>query len=229
MLVRTLGVTFGVWMALNPGALTSQAAELVCLKSGFCLRAESHIRDGQTLSLQMGAGSIEVPAGDVATIDFLPAPLPSEPKGVISKALKADDPQTLLAKAADSEGVDRDFVRSVAKIESDFRLRAQSSKGAIGLMQLMPATAKDLAVDASLPQENAFGGAKYLRALLVRYRYNSALALAAYNAGPGAVQKFGGVPPYEETRAYILKVTREYDRQKKEERRKLGSGNQRPN
>jgi soluble lytic murein transglycosylase-like protein len=80
-------------------------------------------------------------------------------------------------------------------------------------MQLMPGTARDLGVDATQAGDNALGGAKYLRALLLRYHCNSALALAAYNAGPGAVQRFGGVPPYAETRNYVRRVTREYDRE----------------
>ncbi len=90
---------------------------------------------------------------------------------------------------------------------------AISPKGAIGLMQLMPATAADLKVAADDPADNARGGARYLRDLLIRYHNDAALALAAYNAGPGAVAKFGGVPPYPETRQYIARVLREYARQ----------------
>jgi soluble lytic murein transglycosylase-like protein len=80
-------------------------------------------------------------------------------------------------------------------------------------MQLIPSTAAELGVNANQADENARGGAKYLRTLLLRYHGDSVLALAAYNAGPGAVDKFGGVPPYEETRRYVLKVLREYERQ----------------
>ncbi len=82
-------------------------------------------------------------------------------------------------------------------------------------MQLMPETAADLGINAQLDTENANGGAKYLRALLLKYRGDSALALAAYNAGPGAVARFGGIPPYEETRRYVVKVLREYAREQK--------------
>ncbi len=192
------------------GAVTCFPAEMVCLKSGFCLRADAHEVRDQNLSLRIGAGNIEFPAGDIASIQTL-----SEPPAVTGESSKTEkvhgDPQAVLGQAADIEGVDRDFVRSVARIESDFQQKAVSNKGAIGLMQIMPSTAKELHVDATEEQQNALGGAKYLRMLLLRYHGNSALALAAYNAGPGAVQRFGGVPPYKETRSYIMRVTRDYD------------------
>jgi soluble lytic murein transglycosylase-like protein len=104
------------------------------------------------------------------------------------------------------------LIRSVARIESGFQQNAVSTKGAIGLMQLMPGTAVSLGVNPNLAMENAQGGAMYLRALLLRYHGDSALALAAYNAGPGAVKQFGTVPPYEETRRYVVKVLKEYER-----------------
>jgi soluble lytic murein transglycosylase-like protein len=82
-------------------------------------------------------------------------------------------------------------------------------------MQLMPSTATELGVDPKLAEQNAQGGAKLLRELLLRYGYDPVLALAAYNAGPGAVEKFKGVPPYLETRRYVLRVLHEYNRQQK--------------
>ena len=181
----------------------------MCLKSGFCLRADSHNLRDQSLSVRVGSGNIEFPAADITSIEAL-----SEPPSAVQASRdteKKEDPEAVLRTAADVEGVDRDFVRSVARIESDLRQQAVSRKGAIGLMQIMPSTARDLHVDPAQAEQNALGGAKYLRMLLLRYHGNSALALAAYNAGPGAVQKYAGVPPYEETRSYIAKVTREYD------------------
>jgi soluble lytic murein transglycosylase-like protein len=185
-------------------------AEMVCLKSGFCLRADSHHVRDQNLSLRVGSGDVEFPSADIASIQ--PLSEPAAVSGVPGKTEKVrEDPEVVVGKAADRAGVDRDFVRSVARIESDFRQEAVSNKGAIGLMQIMPSTAKYLHVDAMQEQQNALGGAKYLRMLLLRYHGNSALALAAYNAGPAAVDRYAGVPPYKETRSYIVKVTRAYD------------------
>ena len=116
----------------------------------------------------------------------------------------------MLVRAALQEGLEPEFVRSVARIESNLRQDAVSNKGAVGLMQLMPGTAAILGVDAHKAADNILGGAKFLRELLLKYDGDAALALAAYNAGPGAVQKYKGVPPYMETHRYIIRVLQEY-------------------
>jgi len=183
--------------------------EAVCLKTGFCLEADSHHIEGSRLALQLGSGTIELATDQIRSIEILAGMPPAIPKPI-----RSDDPERSITRAADATGIDRDFVRSVAKIESGFRQDAISKKGAIGVMQIMPNTAKAMKFDATKPDENVLGGTRYLRALLLRYHGNSALALAAYNAGPGAVQKFGGVPPFQETRDYVRQVTREYDRSK---------------
>ncbi|HEX4168650.1 MAG TPA: transglycosylase SLT domain-containing protein [Bryobacteraceae bacterium] len=192
-------------------ALGLSASETVCLKSGFCLHADTHTQTGQTFRFQIGAGQIELQSSDIASLQEAPSP-PAEAPRPPQRQQTAPDSKGLLAQAATEQGLDPDFVRSVASVESAFRQEALSKKGALGLMQLTPPTARFLGVNPYLATENALGGAKYLRSLLLKYHSNSALALAAYNAGPGAVQRFGGVPPYAETLNYIRSVTREYDR-----------------
>ncbi len=192
------------------------AKENVCLKSGFCLQVDSHIQRDQTLVFRLGSGSLEFPANDVSRIESVPEDQAQTKTGLpVGKA----QPTTLdlLSQAAKAEGLPDDLVRSVARMESGFRQGSVSRRGALGLMQLMPQTAAGLGVDPKLAGENAAGGAKYLRALLLRYHGDSALALAAYNAGPGAVERFGGIPPYQETRRYVTRVLKEYSRQHKSE------------
>jgi soluble lytic murein transglycosylase-like protein len=117
--------------------------------------------------------------------------------------------EDMIAEQSDLHGVDANLVRAVIQAESAFNPRAVSVKGAMGLMQLMPQTAKDYGVlDAFNPSQNIRAGVAYLKSLLVKYSQNVELALAAYNAGPGAVKKYGGtVPPYRETRKYVEKIT----------------------
>ncbi len=109
--------------------------------------------------------------------------------------------------AARRFNVDPALVRAVIHAESGFNVHARSPKGAVGLMQLMPATARDLGVaNPRHPRENIHGGARYLAEMLVRFRNDLTLATAAYNAGPQAVQKYAGVPPYAETQVYVQRV-----------------------
>ncbi|MGE0040176.1 MAG: lytic transglycosylase domain-containing protein [Vicinamibacterales bacterium] len=114
----------------------------------------------------------------------------------------------LIERHAADQGVPADLVRAVIQVESGFDPRAVSPKGAVGLMQLMPGTARELGVqDPFHPDQNIKGGVTYLRRLLDRYQDDVELALAAYNAGPGSVERYAGVPPYRETRDYVRKVT----------------------
>ncbi|HUP46411.1 MAG TPA: lytic transglycosylase domain-containing protein [Thermoanaerobaculia bacterium] len=104
------------------------------------------------------------------------------------------------------------LLAAVARQESRFQTRAVSPAGARGVMQLMPRTAASLGVTDSFdPRQNILGGAKYLRMLLDQFRGDVSLSLAAYNAGPGAVRKHGGIPPYRETKAYVAAITRDYE------------------
>jgi soluble lytic murein transglycosylase-like protein len=130
----------------------------------------------------------------------------------VSPALVArSNPQfePLIRQHASQRGIRPDLVRAVIQVESAFNPRAVSPKGAMGLMQLMPATAKQFGViDPFNPAENIRAGVSYLRQLLDRYDHDEQLALAAYNAGPGAVDKYGSkVPPYKETQNYVLKIS----------------------
>ena len=119
--------------------------------------------------------------------------------------------QRLVRAAANEARVDPSLVSAVVQTESGFDPRASSAAGAVGLMQLMPATATSLGVtDPYDPAQNVRGGASYLRALLARFHENVPLAVAAYNAGPGAVERYGGIPPYAETRAYVGRVMATY-------------------
>ena len=113
----------------------------------------------------------------------------------------------LIQRHAADQGIREDLVRAVIQTESAFNPYARSHKGALGLMQLMPETANELGVvNPYDPAENIRGGVTYLRQLLDRYRNNEELALAAYNAGPRAVDRYGSVPPYRETRNYVARI-----------------------
>ncbi|WP_426000485.1 lytic transglycosylase domain-containing protein [Caulobacter sp. DWR1-3-2b1] len=128
------------------------------------------------------------------------------PRSGLSTSALPEEVRVALTLAAADYALDPKLVEAVAWRESRFHHAARSSKGAVGVMQLMPGTARDLGVDPSDMAQNVKGGAMYLRQMLNRFGGDVRLALAAYNAGPGAVLRHGGVPPYAETQAYVTAI-----------------------
>lgn len=206
------------------------AAEDAILTTGFRIRAERHELDGETVKLYTRDGQIQIPAAtvrgfeNVESTGFAPNPAgPSTPARAASPAAMAPlnppppapapvPPKQLVQEAAERHGIPPAFLHSVAQTESAYQANAISPKGAIGIMQLMPGTAAELKADPHNPAENVEAGARHLAALLEKYEGSSAKALAAYNAGEGAVAKYGGVPPYSETQLYVRKVIDNYKR-----------------
>ena len=206
-------------------------AELVYFATGRTLNVKEHRREGDSLVLTLRSGG-EVICEATLITKILPdeAPYPEPPVVEEQVRLKADPTTADLANAALArglaldrgirlqpdleafidrvsarEGVDAKLVRAVIEVESGYRPRARSPKGAMGLMQLMPATARQYAVTNPYdPAANIEAGIKHLKSLLARFP--PALALAAYNAGDAAVERFGGIPPYAETRNYVSRI-----------------------
>jgi soluble lytic murein transglycosylase-like protein len=211
--------------------LPAWAAERVILKNGFeldCSRREvvgDRVRLYTLGSAAETANYVEVAADAVVRVEMIPDPPPvpvslTAPAAAISAntpatALTREEMHTMLAHAGTEHNIDEDLLASVVRAESGGQVRAVSRAGARGLMQLMPGTANELGVgDAFQPSENIAGGTAYLDQLLKRYNDNVALALAAYNAGPAAVDRYHGIPPSRETRAYVARVIREFNRRK---------------
>lgn len=139
------------------------------------------------------------------------AQLYTNPNVNITKTTTKDKIISMIDEASEKYGVDSKLVQALVQQESGFNPNAKSKAGALGLMQLMPATAKGLGVNNPMnPKENIEGGVKYLKSMLDRFHGNTILALAAYNAGPNAVSKYDGVPPYKETQNYVKAILKNY-------------------
>lgn len=217
-------------------ALPCLAAQSAVLKNGFSIRYERLEPMGLMTRLYISADGSSFVDVSTSDIDHVEA-VSSEPAPVIQKRLAASqapptnqspDPRKdarrqpnpidldqLVASTSGAYQLDPDLVNSVIRAESGFNVRAVSPKGARGLMQLMPQTASQLGVQNAFdPQANVEGGTRYLRELLERYNFDLIKALAAYNAGPERVEQYGGVPPYYETKAYVARIVRDFNRKK---------------
>lgn len=224
------------------------AAERVQLANGFTMRCDHHaLVNGQLRLYSDPAGSnfLDLSPASVVRFEALPpqvrTPQPTQSSGgtampqrastnatvVRQRAILPSAPldrcilQPILRSAGQQHDLDVDLLASIVQAESAAHPRAVSRAGAQGLMQLMPVTAQTMGVrDAFAPDQNVHGGAAYLDWLLHRYHENLALALAAYNAGPGAVDRYHGMPPYPETRRYVARVIHLFN-QRVRQRRQL--------
>ena len=226
---KKIGIVLGLLLL----ALPALGAEVAILRNGFSIRHERRETVGSATRLYLGGdkGYIDIATDQIERFekDLSPAVAPaalaaSAPTvaAVVVPAsmakpqnLKPQDLNQVINTISDRHHIDPDFISSVIHAESGFNPRAVSPKGAQGLMQLMPGTASRLGVtNAFDPRANVEGGTRYLTELLQRYNFDVIKALAAYNAGPLRVQQYGGVPPYNETRAYVARIVRVYNRKK---------------
>jgi hypothetical protein len=218
--LRTVRVAATGCVLLLAGS-TIASAEIVFLTSGRTLSVKSHQESGDSITLTLRSGGEvtcdktlidkivpdEVPHPEPA--DLAPAPVkPVAPPAERGLGLKVSPYTDLIVNTAEAYGVDPILVQALVQVESDYQPRARSSKGAMGLMQLMPAVAKEYRVrNAYDPKANVEAGVQKLKSLLEKYGSEGVnLALAAYNAGEGAVTKFNGVPPYRETQSYVTRI-----------------------
>jgi Transglycosylase SLT domain len=204
-----------VWLVVCVAAGRPAHAELAYFASGGSLSIKDHREEGESLVLRLRAGG-EIVCDRTLIVRFAPdeVPYPEPP----DPSLANDAPQAsgiadlvpygdIIDRVSAQHHVDARLVRAMISVESGYQERARSRKGAMGLMQLMPETARRFNVsDPYNPQANIEGGIRYLRTLLDRFPER--LALAAYNAGEAAVERFRGIPPYAETRDYVTRVLR---------------------
>jgi len=198
------------------------AGEYAVLATGFRIHADSHERVGAMMRLHTSTGVTEFPAASIVGFEaeeYQAPPAALEPKvslspnsteGKTQPAGYPADPKALVHDAALRSGLPPALVSSVAAVESGFRQDAVSPKGAIGVMQLMPATAQALSADPRDATQNIEAGARLLRELLIKYDGDVVKALSAYNAGEAAVDRYKGMPPYAETQDYVYKVVKTY-------------------
>jgi soluble lytic murein transglycosylase-like protein len=227
-------IQIGVWTALITlfamAALPCLAADSAVLRNGFSIRHERRQVIGAVTRLYVGGDDssfVDIPTAEIDHFETLPdepaSHLSFQTASVPAASVQAAsdnvnhrvDLNQVVETASGTYRLDPDLVNSVIRAESGFNVRAVSPKGAQGLMQLMPQTASQLGVrNAFDPQANVEGGTRYLRELLERYDFDLIKALAAYNAGPERVQQYGGVPPYYETKVYVARIVRDFNKKK---------------
>ena len=206
------------------------AGDVAVLKNGFSIRHERREVVGDVTRLYVnadGSSFVDVRTADIEHFEAAPElPIVESTSGIglnargpspaaFANKIPAANLDEVVNEASGRYRLDPDLVTSVIKAESGFNVHAVSPKGAQGLMQLMPGTASGLGVSNAFdPRANVEGGTKYLRELLERYNFDLVKALAAYNAGPQRVEQFGGVPPYYETRAYVARIVRDFNKKK---------------
>lgn len=197
------------------GTAVPAHAEIVFLSSGRTLSVRSHRIDGESVILTLrGGGEVTCEKSLIEKIEADEVPYPEPLPNALSVATVLQAPGEVLgstpygeiiAAASEAHGVDPQLVRALIQVESNYKARARSRKGAMGLMQIMPSTAREYKLRNPFdPKTNVAAGVRHLKGLIDRWGVE--LALAAYNAGEGAVKKFNGVPPYRETRNYVTKI-----------------------
>ncbi len=207
---------------LGAAAVPLLGAEHILLRDGFDLICDHREVVGDRVRLYLTAADVsfvEVSPQDIVSSEPMELPAPQPAAQPVSLTPVADptpaEIREMTAKAGRAHDLDVDLLASVIRAESNGNVHAVSRAGARGLMQLMPSTAGDLGVqDSFRAEDNINGGTQYLNDLLVRYHDNLALALAAYNAGPAAVDKYHGIPPFRETRAYVARIIRDFNQRK---------------
>lgn len=206
-----------LWL-LAFGLFPLEAADVVTLSTGAQMtvaRAECG-GAGAACVLHVDGGRIEMPASAIERIERLPEPareMEAPAPAVPQPEKPPEDPRALVTAAALRHGLPPEIVHAVAATESAYQPRAVSPKGAVGVMQLMPQTAAQLGADPHDLRQNIEAGTRLLRDLLVKYQNTPnpvRRALAAYNAGAGAVERYNGVPPYRETLSYVERVIERY-------------------
>ena len=198
------------------------SAEIVFMTSGGVLSVKGHKTEGESVILTLRSGG-EVTCDKSLIEKIVPDEVPHPEPAPVVAAAPQDAPKLpvpertpllkdsvygdLIASAAEAHGVNPILVQALVQVESNYQPRARSPKGAMGLMQIMPATAREYKVrNAYDPKSNIDAGIRKLKSLLEMWQGDVALALAAYNAGTGAVQKYKGIPPYRETQNYVSRI-----------------------